>query len=65
MTRTEAAARARAAQTAFRIARREELADRVADGMTIRAAAKAMGIGESTALAYWAEVKASLASEAA
>lgn len=60
MTRTEAAALARAKQTALRIARRDELADRVADGQTIRAAAKAMGIGESTALAYWAEVKASM-----
>ena len=60
MTRAEACARARAQQTALRLARRDELADRVADGQTIRAAAKSMGIGESTALAYWAEVKASL-----
>lgn len=65
MTRTEAAAVARAKQTALRLARRDELADRVADGQTIRAAAKAMGIGESTALAYWAEVKASLVELAA
>lgn len=65
MTRTEAAARARAAQTALRRLRLNELADRVSDGQTIRAAAKDMGIGESTALAYWAEVKASLVERAA
>lgn len=60
MTRYEACIRARARQTALRQSRLNELADRVADGQTIRAAAKDMGIGESTALAYWAEVKASL-----
>lgn len=60
MTREEACIIARAKQTALRQARLCELADRVADGQTIRAAAKDMGIGESTALAYWAEVKASL-----
>lgn len=60
MTRGEAAARARAQQTALRLARRNELADRVSDGMTIRAAAKDMGIGESTALAYWREIKTAM-----
>ena len=65
MTRDEARILARAKQTEYRLARRDELADRVADGQTIRAAAKAMGIGESTALAYWAEIKASLVGEAA
>lgn len=60
MTRTEASALARAKQTALRADRVAQLADRVADGQTIRAAARRMGIGESTALAYWAEIKASL-----
>ncbi len=45
-------------------ARRDELAGRVADGMTIRAAAKAMGVGESTALGYWAQIKAGLGAQA-
>lgn len=60
MTREQACILARAKQSALRQERVNQLADLVADGLTIRAAAKAMGIGESTALAYWAEVKASL-----
>jgi len=57
MTLAEAAALARAEQTRRRQERIERLADLVADGATIRAAAYKMGIGESTALAYWAEIK--------
>lgn len=60
MTREEACIRARAKQTALRQERVNELADRVADGQTIRAAAMAMGICEATAWNYWAEVRASL-----
>lgn len=60
MTRAEACERGRARQTALRRIRLNELADRVADGQTIRAAAEAMGICEATAWNYWAEVRASL-----
>lgn len=57
MTRAEAAALARIEQTRLRATRVARLADLVADGSTIRAAAVTMGIGESTALAYWAEIR--------
>ncbi len=57
MNRVQTAANARAAQSAKRAKRVEMLGDLVADGMTIRAAAKQMGIAESTALNYWADIK--------
>ncbi|HQS98095.1 MAG TPA: hypothetical protein PK823_16555 [Novosphingobium sp.] len=60
MTRDEARILAREAQSALRIGRINELADRVAEGATIRAAADAMGIGQSTALEYWAQIKRGL-----
>lgn len=60
MTREEAAALARVEQTRRRQERVEHLAELVADGATIHAAATAMGIGQSTALAYWAEIKRGL-----
>jgi len=60
MTRSEAAAVARLEQSRLRAERVTCLAEHVANGSTIRQAAKMMGIGESTALAYWSEIKKGL-----
>lgn len=58
--------RGKKAKTQVSVAQRiADLADRVADGATIRAAADAMGIGESTALSYWAQIKRDLGPQAA
>lgn len=51
---------ARIEQSRRRAERVKRFVELMADGSTIRAAAKSMGIGESTALAYWAEIKRSL-----
>ncbi len=65
MTREEACILARAKQTELRQERLNVLADHVADGLTITAAAKLMGIGVSTAMAYWSDIKASLVTASA
>lgn len=60
MDRLSAAANAREAQSRLRAERIEQLAEYVAEGHTIRSAAALIGIGESTALSYWAEIKKGL-----
>ena len=65
MTRAEACALARQEQSHVRAIRLDALAELISNGATLRAAAKDMGIGESTALRYWSEIKTGLGAQAA